>query len=77
MLQPNQDEKLSQTVLEFLTHGVYPESEAVAAEKFPTSAPPVALQHISKAREEAEVFTPTPYDRCGFGINKISTERIM
>lgn len=65
MLQTKPDDKLSKTVLDFLTQGAYPESEEVAAAKFPASAPPVALEHISKAREEAEVFAHSPLEHTG------------
>ena len=63
MLRAPSDDNLSQTVLDFLTRGAYPESEDVAAAEFPASAAPIALQHISKAREEAEVFTTIPSTR--------------
>lgn len=65
MLQASPDDKLSHTVLDFLTQGAYPESEEVAAADFPASAAPVTLQHISKAREEAEVFTSCPIEHLG------------
>lgn len=77
MLQANTDDKLSKTVLDFLTHGAYPESEDVAATKFPASAAPAALQQISRAREEAEVFTCCPFECIDPKLTRLFLERNM
>lgn len=46
--------EVCQAVLNFVTEGVYPEEEVVAAE-FPTTALAKELELISKAREQVEV----------------------
>jgi hypothetical protein len=49
------EQKIYQSVLDFVTEGTFPRSEDVVSSVFPTSALATELKLISKAREQVEV----------------------
>jgi centromere/kinetochore protein ZW10 len=49
------EQKITQSVLNFVTEGTFPGSEDVVSSVFPTSALAKELELISNAREQVEV----------------------
>jgi centromere/kinetochore protein ZW10 len=54
------EQKICQSVLDFVTEGTFPGSEDVVSSVFPTSALAKELELISNAREQVEVRSEYP-----------------
>lgn len=55
------EQEICQSVLHFVTEGIYPGSEEVIASAFPTSALATELELLTKAREQVEVRVHCPH----------------
>lgn len=55
------EQKIYESVLDFVTEGTFPGSEDVVSSLFPTSALAKELELISNAREQVEVRSEYPY----------------
>lgn len=54
------EQKIYESVLDFVTEGTFPGSEDVVSSLFPTSALAKELELISNAREQVEVRSEYP-----------------
>ena len=56
MPSPTADDQLGEAILDFVQHGVYPESDKLVSAELPPSALHVALDQLKAAREDVKVL---------------------